>query len=65
MIITSGHQQAAFALQDPETGDIALALVCEFENEARELRRQMFIHQPHKPRPRVVPVLVTITRLDV
>lgn len=65
MITSTGQKIAAFALQDPETGDISLAHVCEFENEANELRRQMSIHQEHKPRPLVVAVLVSVTRLDV
>jgi hypothetical protein len=63
MNLRPGVEQTGFALQD-EHGRIALAHVCEFERDALELRRQQAIHHPHKPRPKVVMVEVTVKVID-
>jgi hypothetical protein len=64
MILRNGLEQPGFALRDAGTGLIALATICETEREALELRRQMAIHHPHKPRPKVVMVEVTVKVVD-
>ncbi|CAM5586862.1 hypothetical protein RLIN73S_01541 [Rhodanobacter lindaniclasticus] len=61
---TDGKAWAGWALREQGTEQIALATVCDTEREALELRRQMKVRQPHRPRHKVVMVEVTVRVVD-
>lgn len=63
MKLRPGVEQPGFALRDA-SGEMALETLCDTEREALELRRQMKVRQPHRPRHKVVMVEVTVRVVD-
>lgn len=62
MIVKSdGFERPGFALKDVHTGEINLVSVCDSQREADSLLDMQRVHQTHKGRHVVVPVLVTLT----
>lgn len=63
VVYTDGLEWAGWALREQGSEQISLAMVCDTEREALELRRQRRIRQPHLPAVDVVPVRITVTEV--
>lgn len=59
-----GIAWAGWALRENDADQIDLATMCETADQARELRRQMRIRQPHRPVHELVAVRVVVTEVD-